>query len=97
MTTLTHQKGPLHTRALAFLRSCYCWDSAFLRWVITLALPLILQDLIGSSLHIIDSLMVSGLGDAPYSAVTQANRFTFVFNLFCFGTASGGAIFMSQY
>ena len=97
MTTLTNQKGPLHVRALAFLRSCYCWDSAFLRWVITLALPLILQDLIGSSLHIIDSLMVSGLGDAPYSAVTQANRFTFVFNLFCFGTASGGAIFMSQY
>ena len=84
-------------RLTTFLRECFCWDSAFSKWVAAVALPIILQELIGASLHIVDSLMVSGLGDAPYSAVTQANRFTFLFNLFCFGTASGGAIFMSQY
>ncbi len=85
------------TRLGAFLRSCLVWDRAFTRWVVIVALPLILQDLVGASLHIIDGLMVSSLGDAAYSAVTQANRFTFVYQLFCFGTASGGAIFMSQY
>lgn len=58
---------------------------------------MVLQELVGASLHIIDGLMVSGLGDAAYSAVTQANRFTFVFQLFIFGTASGSAIFLSQY
>ena len=84
-------------RLTTFLRECFCWDSTFTKWVAAVALPIILQELIGASLHIVDSLMVSGLGDAPYSAVTQANRFTFLFNLFCFGTASGGAIFMSQY
>ena len=87
----------LFARARAFLRSCYRWDAPFVRWVLMIALPIILQEIIGASLHIIDSLMVSGLGDASYSAVTQANRYTFVFQLFCFGTASGGAIFMSQY
>ena len=85
------------SRLGAFLRSCYQWDRPFVRWVAAVALPIILQELVGASLHIIDSLMVSGLGDAAYSAVTQANRFSFLFNLFCFGTASGGAIFMSQY
>jgi putative MATE family efflux protein len=85
------------TRLGAFLRSCYHWDSAFTRWVAAVALPIILQELIGASLHIIDSLMVSGLGDASYAAVTQANRFSFLYQLFSFGTASGGAIFMSQY
>lgn len=84
-------------RAAAFLRTCLCWDRPFAKWVAAVALPIILQELIGSSLHIIDSLMVSSLGDAAYSAVTQANRYTFVFQLFCFGTVSGGAIFMSQY
>ncbi len=87
----------IFTRLGAFLRSCLVWDRPFTRWVVIVALPLILQDLVGASLHIIDGLMVSSLGDAAYSAVIQANRFTFVYQLFCFGTASGGAIFMSQY
>jgi len=90
-------QSSVFSRTGAFLRSCFCWDRPFIKWVLVVALPMILQDLIGASLHIIDGLMVSGLGDAAYSAVTQANRFTFVFQLFCFGTASGGAIFMSQY
>ena len=84
-------------RLNVFLRSCFLWDSTFTRWVAMVALPIILQELIGASLHIIDSLMVSGLGDAAYSAVTQANRYTFLSQLFCFGTVSGGGIFMSQY
>jgi putative MATE family efflux protein len=84
-------------RLTAFLKSCLVWDRTFTRWVFIVATPLILQELFGASLHIIDGLMVSSLGDATYSAVTQANRFTFLFQLFCFGAASGGAIFMSQY
>ena len=87
----------LLSRLSLFLRSCLVWDRPFIRWVFIVAAPLILQDLVSASLHIIDGLMVSSLGDAAYAAVTQANRFTFVFQLFCFGTASGGAIFMSQF
>ena len=60
-----------------FLRECLCWDKAFTRNVFLVALPMVLQSLVESSLHIVDGLMVSVLGDAAYSAVTQANRFTF--------------------
>lgn len=84
-------------RLRSFLRDCLCWDRPFARNVFLVALPMVMQSLVESSLHIVDGLMVSALGDAAYSAVTQANRFTFVFNLFCFGTCSGSAIFMSQY
>ena len=35
---------------------------------------MVIQQLVTASLHIVDGLMVSGLGDAAYSAVTQANR-----------------------
>ena len=65
--------------------------------MLVITLPIVLQNLIGSSLQIVDGLMVSGLGDISYAAVVQTNRYTFLFQLFCFGVASGGAIFMSQY
>ncbi|MCE5344319.1 MAG: MATE family efflux transporter [Eubacteriales bacterium] len=87
----------LFTRLSAFLRTCLVWDRPFTRWVFIVATPLVLQELVGASLHIIDGLMVSSLGNAAYAAVTQANRFTFLFQLVSFGAASGGAIFMSQY
>ncbi len=84
-------------RLKAFLISCFHWDKPFARRVLTITLPIILQNLIASSLQIVDGLMVSGLGDISYAAVVQTNRYTFLYQLFCFGVASGGAIFMSQY
>lgn len=84
-------------RALRFLKDCLTWDRPFARNVFAVALPMVIQQLVAASLHIVDGLMVSGLGDAAYSAVTQANRVTFMFNLFTFGTCTGGAIFLSQY
>ncbi len=93
---LQTQLSPLG-RLSAFLRSCLHWDRAFARNVLFLSLPLVLQELITASLHIVDGLMVSGLGDAAYSAVTQANRYTFVFQLVIFGVSSGTAIFLSQF
>ncbi len=84
-------------RFSAFLTSCFAWDKTFTRRVLVITLPIVLQNLIGSSLQIVDGLMVSGLGDVSYAAVVQTNRYTFLFQLFCFGVASGGAIFMSQY
>lgn len=85
------------SRMASSLRECFCWDRAFTRNVFLVALPMVLQSLVESSLHIVDGLMVSGLGDVAYSAVTQANRFSFVFTLFGAGVYTGGAIYLSQY
>ncbi|MDD3335841.1 MAG: MATE family efflux transporter [Eubacteriales bacterium] len=84
-------------RVKTLLRECLCWDRAFSRNVLIVALPMVLQQLLEASLHIVDGLMVSALGDMAYSAVTQANRYTFLFNLFCFGACTGSAIYLSQY
>lgn len=79
------------------MRAVFLWDRAFARRFLMVALPIVIQDLVASSLHIIDGVMIGQLGDAPYAAVTQANRFTFVFQLFLFGAASGCGIFFSQF
>ncbi|MBQ8537157.1 MAG: MATE family efflux transporter [Clostridia bacterium] len=74
------------------------WDKPFTQRLVYVALPIIIQNLVTASLHIIDGLMLSQLpGDAPYAGVTQVNRYTFVFQLFVYGIASGSSIYMSQY
>lgn len=78
-------------------KSILRWDGAFLKKLLVVALPIVLQNLVSASLHIVDGVMIGRLGDAPYAAVVQANRYTFVFQLFLFGAASGCGIFMNQY
>ena len=87
----------LPARAFRLLRDSLRWDRPFIRNVLVVALPMVIQQLMTASLHIVDGLMVSGLGDAAYSAVTQANRGTFMFNLCSFGTSTGGGRSLRPY
>ena len=73
------------------------WDSSFFRKFLWVAIPIVIQNLVSSSLHIIDGVMIGQLGTVPHAAVTQANRYTFVFQLFLFGAGSGCGIYLSQY
>ncbi len=77
--------------------SLFHWEPEFTRLFFRMVVPIALQNLIAASLHIIDGIMVSGLGEQAYAGVTQANRVTFLFNLFLFGTVSGAAIFFAQF
>ena len=61
------------------------WDKPFFRKLMMICLPIVIQNLMAASLHIIDGVMIGQLGDAPYAAVTQASRYVFVFQLFVFG------------
>ena len=70
---------------------------AFYAGVLRLALPLIAQNLITTSLGLIDTLMVGTLGEAPLAAVAQANIPVFVMQLVVFGLQSGSSVLISQY
>ncbi len=78
-------------------RRIFHWEKDFTRKLFTIALPIALQNLVTASAHIVDGLMVAGLGEAQYAAVTQAGRYSFLFQLFLFGAASGTSIFVSQF
>ena len=71
------------------------WDKPFIRKLLVVCLPIVIQNLLSASLNIIDGVMIGQLGDAPYAAVTQATRYVFVFQLFLFGAGSGCSIFFS--
>lgn len=69
----------------------------FYRQVAALTAPIVLQNLITSTLGMADTFMVGILGEAPMAAVTLANIPLFVVQLFIFGVQSGSSVLISQY
>lgn len=69
----------------------------FYKRLFLLALPLILQNLITTSLGFVDTFMVGLLGQAELSAVTAANSPIFLVQVIIFGFISGLTILVSQY
>ncbi|HDN04754.1 MAG TPA: MATE family efflux transporter [Chloroflexi bacterium] len=72
-------------------------DKKFFSQMLRLASPIILQQLIFSSLGMIDTVMIGHLGDASVAAVGVANQVFFLATLLYFGITSGAAIFTAQY
>ena len=72
-------------------------DKDFFNTMIKLAAPIMLQNLIFSSLGMIDGVMIGQLGESAVAAVGVANQIFFLVNLLIFGIGSGTAIFAAQY
>jgi Na+-driven multidrug efflux pump len=69
----------------------------FIKTLLSLALPITLQNLISSSLNMVDTLMIGSLGEVEIAAVGLANQFFFLYSLIIFGVNSGCAIFIAQF
>lgn len=72
-------------------------DKIFLKTMLAIALPIALQNLITSSVNMVDTLMISSLGQTSIAAVGLANQFFFFYILIVFGINSGSSIFIAQY
>ena len=72
-------------------------EPGFYKRLFQLSLPMILQNLITFSLGLIDTFMVSRLGNAEMAAVTAANVPVFLLISIVFGFQSGLGILVSQY
>jgi len=69
----------------------------FYSTLIKIAIPIFLSQLLGSSLGIIDTFMVTELGDNALSAVGIGSQFLFLLSIIQFGLFSGFSIFIAQY
>lgn len=77
--------------------SNYLGDRPF--WGVTarLALPIAIQNVLTSSFQLVDTMMVSRLGDVTLSAVGMAGQWGWMTALLSFGLCSGMSVFVSQY
>ena len=78
------------------MQNKYC-DKTFYKTVLTIAIPIVIQNLISIGLNMADTIMIGKLGVDELAAVGTANRLYFVFSTLCFGIYSGAAVYVSQY
>lgn len=75
----------------------YIGDGAFYRRVSTVAIPIIVQNLITNFVSLLDNIMVGQVGTVQMSGVSIVNGLIFIFNLCVFGGCAGAGIFTAQF
>ena len=65
--------------------------------MLKLALPIAMQQLLVSCAQLVDTAMVTGLGNIVVSSIGVSSRLIFLMNLFYFGISSGSAAMIAQF
>ena len=73
------------------------WDKEYTSVLLTVALPVMLQNLISVGLNLVDVLMIGRMGVPELAAVGAANRIYAVYAMLCFGLVSGFSVYVAQY
>lgn len=79
------------------LRERWFGDKAFYKHVLSIALPILIQNTITNIVNMADNVMVGHLGTDPMNGVAIVNQLLFVFNISIFGGVSGAGIFGAQF
>ena len=72
-------------------------DKSFYKKLIMVSLPIVVQQLITSSLQLVDNIMVGSLGDIALGSVSSVNQLYFIVILVIFGAVGGAGVFSAQY
>ena len=72
-------------------------NKAFYKRVLTVTLPILLQNVITNFVNLLDNIMVGRVGTEQMSGVAIVNQIIMIFNLCIFGAISGAGIFTAQY
>lgn len=75
----------------------YIGDKKFYGMVLSVSIPIIIQNAITNFVGLLDNIMVGRIGTEQMSGVAIVNQLLFVYNLALFGAVSGPGIFTAQY
>ncbi len=79
------------------LKSALIGNRAFYVLVLSILVPIVVQNAISNFVNLLDNIMVGQVGTEQMSGVSIVNQLMFVFNLCVFGGISGAGIFSAQY
>lgn len=72
-------------------------NKRFFTLLFSLCIPIIIQQLISTSVNVIDTIMISSLGEESVASIGVANQYFFLFNMCLTGIEGGSGIFISQF
>ena len=81
---------------MSFIKN-YIGDRSFYKKVLTISVPIMIQNGITNFVNLLDNVMVGRIGTEAMSGVSIVNQFMFIFNLLIFGAISAAGIFTAQY
>ena len=81
---------------MASIRS-YLGDTALYKQMFKIAIPVSLQSLITVGINLMDTIMLSEMGDAQLSASSLATQFINLFMICCMGIGMGASVLTSRY
>lgn len=75
----------------------YLGDRNFYGEIIRIAVPISLQQLITVGINLMDTVMLSSMGDAQLSASSLAGQFIHMFQICCMGLGMGASVLTSRF
>lgn len=75
----------------------YLGDKNLYRKMLFIALPISAQGLITVGVNLMDTIMLSSMGDAQISGSAQATQFITLFQIFCMGIGMGANVLTSRF
>lgn len=77
--------------------SFFVQDKTFYKTLLTIAIPIALQNLLNFSVGMMDTIMLGALGETALSASSLANQTGFVFSMMVFGMGNAAMVLNAQY
>lgn len=75
----------------------YLGDRAFYKKIVTIAIPISLQQLITVGINLMDTIMLSSMGDTQLSASSLAGQFINLFEIVCMGVGMGASVLTARF
>lgn len=82
---------------IQLLKQTFIGDRDFYKMVMTVAVPIMIQNGITNFVSLLDNIMVGQIGTEQMSGVAIVNQLIFVYYLCIFGGLAGAGIFTAQY
>lgn len=79
------------------MKASLCQDRGFCRSVLSIMLPVALQQAINMGVNMMDTIMLGSFGEAQLSASNLANQYYNIFSIFSMGIIGGASVLAAQY
>lgn len=72
-------------------------NKIFYKTLLTLCIPIIIQNLLSTLINMVDTIMVGGMGEVSVAAIGIANQYFFLYNMALSGIIGGAGLFIAQF
>ena len=82
---------------MEWVKGLFVKDKSFYKLVFTMAIPVVLQNMITIGLNIIDTMMLGNFGEIQIAGSSLANEIINIFHILCMGMGGGAAVLTGMY